>query len=100
MSRCKFHPGDTVYVVERDEYGFAADVGGYVFLAQVCDAAIVTICDFRQKVTVDEIMEELIENTIMEGDTNVNVYPIGDCFYKKDDADAVFEAEKDDFDDE
>jgi hypothetical protein len=84
-------PGDEVWVVERDEGGNVADVVGFLFLAEVADAVIVTLrvygCD-----GIKEILEYHIQQTVEDFDTDLSVYPAKDCYQSRLDArKAMFE---------
>lgn len=72
-------PGDEVWVVERDEAGIATDVSGFLFLAEVKNAIIVTPrvygCD-----GVEEILDYHIQQTAEDYDTDLSVYPAKDCY--------------------
>ena len=97
MSRNKFHPGDTVYVVERDEMGNVSDVSGYMFLAEVCDAVIVS--PFLYEIdSLEETIEQHIEETAMDYGTELMVFPIEDCYYTREEAHEVYDAEYDEYD--
>ena len=89
MSRCKFHPGDTVYVLERDDWEDVYDVSGYMFLAQVAHGII--CCPWYNNLqNVDEMIEHFIEETSMDNDLlSLRVFPVDDCYYDLEEARAV-----------
>ena len=77
--RQKFNPGDRVYVVERDEDGLAFDVSGYLFLAEVADAAIVTpqVCGAAG---LEATMAYHINETCGNYGSDLAVFPMKDCY--------------------
>ena len=95
MSRSKFNPGDECWVVQRDDCGNACEVGGLVFLAEVCDAAITTtyINDYDQ---LEDLIQYHIEETAENYDTELQVYPIEDCYHTRDEAHRALEEESED----
>lgn len=76
-------PGQEIYVVERDEDGAACDVSGYMFLAEVAGAAILTsyINDLE---TLEETLDYHIEETADNYDTDLVVFPVDDCYADRD----------------
>lgn len=92
-SRCpskRFVPGDTVYVVERDEDGNACEPSGYMFLAIADDFAICSafINDLTE---LDETMACLADDTAENYDTDLYVFPLADVYKSQDDAKRIFE---------
>lgn len=87
-----FIPGEEVWVVERDEAGNATDVSGFVFLAEVESAVIVSpyINDLED---LEELLEYHIEETAANYDTDLSVFPSCDCFAIRGDAEAAYKAE-------
>lgn len=81
----KFTPGQTIYVIERDEYAYPTEVSGYMFLAQNDYVAIVTpfIDDIEQ---LEETLEYLVSQTVENYDCNLPVFPLEDCYATRDDA--------------
>lgn len=82
----KCNPGTTVWLVERDENGDAVEVSGFLFLAQVAGAVIVTPRVYGRE-TLDSVMEYHIEETMINEETQLHVYPAADCYLRKADAD-------------
>ena len=83
-------PGAEVWVVERDEYGCAVDVSGYMFLAKAGDAVILTayINDLKNvQDTLGYHMQETAENY----DTDLAVFPAGDCYTTREEAEKAME---------
>ena len=78
----KFTPGQEVWVVERDEYGDACEVAGYVYLATVAHAVILTnyINDLDE---LTDLLDYHIEETQNEYDTHLSVLPACDCYPNK-----------------
>ena len=84
----KFTPGQTVYVVERDECAYPVDVSGYMFLAQSDYVAIVTpfINDMEG---LEETLEYLVVDTAENYDCRLAVFPLEDCFATIQEAEAT-----------
>ena len=78
----KFTPGQEVWVVERDEDGNACDVAGYVYMATVKHAVILTsyINDLDE---LSDLLDYHIEETQNDYDTHLAVYPACDCYPNK-----------------
>jgi hypothetical protein len=89
----KFTPGAEVWVVGRTGGGTACDVSGYVFLAEVAHAVIVTpyIDDLED---LEELLDYHIEETADNYDTDLAVLPAADCYTDKDAAHAALRAER------
>ena len=89
----KFTPGQTVYVIERDECGYPTDVSGYMLLAQVNYVVIVTpfINDMEG---LEETLEYLVTETAVSYDCNVGVFPSEDCFTTLDEANEQMKREE------
>ena len=89
----KFIPGEEVWVVERDEDGKACDYSGYVFLAEVAGAVILTpyINDLED---VEDLLDYHIGQTRDNYDTDLAVFPADDCYGTSDEAQAAVEAAK------
>lgn len=75
----EFTPGQSVYVVERDECGNACETTGYMFLAKSADAVILSsyINDME---TLEETLQYHIEQTAEDYDTHLAVFPASDCY--------------------
>lgn len=78
----KLTPGQEVWVVERDECGNACEVVGYVYLATVAHAVILTpyINDLDE---LTDILDYHIEETQNEYDTHLTVFRACDCYPNK-----------------
>lgn len=90
--RQKLNPGEKVWVVERDEEGNACEVSGFLFLAKVHQAIIVTPGIYGCE-GVEEILDYHIGQTAQEYDTDLSVFPAGDCYVNKYDAKVALEVE-------
>lgn len=88
----KFTPGAEVWVVERDEDGTACEVSGFLFLAKVEHAVIVTPRVYGCE-GVTEILDYHIGQTAQDYDTDLSVYPAGDCYTSREDAKVALETE-------
>lgn len=80
-----FIPGETIWIVERDETGYASEVSGLVFLAEVAGAVIVTPKIYGRE-GLKEIMAYHIEETVENYDTDLSVFPAQDCYRCKHEA--------------
>lgn len=89
----RFHAGDTVWVLARDEDDVPCDIGGYMFLATVGDAVIVTafIGDHDD---LDGTLAYHIKETAVDFDSDIAVFPISDCYAAREDAQAVLKYEE------
>ena len=88
----KFTPGGEVWIVERDEDGNACEVSGYVFLAEVADAVILTpyVNDLED---LDDLLDYHIEETRNNYDTDLVVCHAYDCYNSQEAAEAALKAE-------
>lgn len=89
----KFTPGMPVWVIERDEYGIACGFSGYVFLAHIREAVILS--SYIEDYDLDGILGYHMERTAEDYETNLCVFPDEDCYASKDDCKAAFEMEQD-----
>ena len=89
----KFTPGQTIYVIVRDEYTCPTEVSGYMFLAQNAYVAIVTpfIDDMEE---LEETLEYLVNETVQNYDCNLSVFPLEDCYVTLEEAEAECKSEK------
>lgn len=87
----RFHAGDTVWVLLRDEDDVPCDIGGYMFLAFAGTAVIVTafIGDHDD---LDGTLAYHIEETAVNFDSDLSVFPIPDCYAAREDAQAALDA--------
>lgn len=93
LSPCK--SGHEVWIVERDEDGEPECVTGCVFLAQV--KGYVIVAGFLNgSGDVDEILEDQAEQTLIEYNGDLSVFPACDCYLDKESAlKAMKESEND-----
>lgn len=72
-------PGDVVYHIDRDEYGYPVESSGTVYLATIADyivsAAQPVGCDH-----IDELMEHFADMTREGFSNDIYVHPICDCY--------------------
>jgi hypothetical protein len=80
-----FNPGEIIWIVERDETGYASGVSGSVFLAELAGAVIVTPKIYGRD-SLEEIMAYHIEETAEDYDTDLSVFPAQDCYRCKHEA--------------
>lgn len=87
----RFQAGDTVWVLMRDEDDVPCDIGGYMFLAFAGTAVIVTafIGDHDD---LDGTLAYHIEETAVNFDSDLSVFPIPDCYAAREDAQAALDA--------
>lgn len=87
----RFHAGDTVWVLMRDEDDVPCDISGYMFLAAAGDAVIVTafISDYDD---LDRTLAYHIGETAVNFDSDLSVFPISDCYAAREDAQAALDA--------
>lgn len=90
----KFEPGKLVWVVERDEEGNAYGPAGYVFLAQVAHAAIVTPQINGVKDLSCNVDWHIRETCFSQATDGLSVFPIKDCYETNDAAKAAKTAEE------
>ncbi len=93
LAKQKTIPGTGVWVVNRDEYGEACDVSGYMFLAEVSGFVILTdyISDLE---SLGDTMAYHAAETSENYDTNLAVFPADDCYLTREEAEAALEAER------
>ena len=89
----KFTPGQTVYVVERDECGYPVDVSGYMLLAQ-CDYVSIVTPFINDMTELEETLEYLVTETATSYDCDLSVFPSEDCFATLEEARKVYDDEK------
>ena len=90
MKNKELTTGTTVWVVEHNENGCACDVYGYVFLAVVLGWAIVSP-SINGSSDPATILSDQAEETAESGNGDLCVFPLKDCFEKKDDAQKILE---------
>lgn len=87
--------GDKVYIIERDENGRAFEVTAYMFLAKANGAVICTIF-VNNSEDVNDILQYHIKRTAENWDTYLSVFPVGDCFRNREEAEKALEDLKND----
>ena len=86
-----FEIGQEVWVVERED-GEAIDVSCVLFLAKSKNCIIAS--DWIDDYDFDEIIEYHIEETAVNFDTDLKVYPIFDCFSTREEAEKALSERK------
>lgn len=89
----RFTPGDTVWVVERDENGNVFEVSGYMFLAAVDYFAVVSAF-INDVENLDETMALLADDTAENDNTDLCVFPLADVYGTQEAAHAALDAEE------
>lgn len=89
----EYKPGMAVWCLERDEDRNACDVSGYVYLATVAGAVIVTpyINDLEE---LRDLVNYHIDRTAEEYETSLAVFPAHDCYPAKNLAEEAMANEK------
>ena len=79
------------FLIMRDEDDVPCDIGGYMFLAFAGTAVIVTafIGDHDD---LDGTLAYHIEETAVNFDSDLSVFPIPDCYAAREDAQAALDA--------
>lgn len=72
-------PGDVVYHIDRDEYGYPVEASGTAYLAAIADY-IVSVAQPIGCNHIDEIMEYLADMTREDSHDDIYVHPICDCY--------------------
>lgn len=81
-------PGDTIWIIERDEYEEPIEISWYMFFAFVGRAAIVSSF-INDSETLDETVEYHIDETMNNFDTDLSVFPKNDCYLTREEAEAA-----------
>lgn len=81
-----FVPGQPVWIVERDEDGYACEMSGYVFLAATALDAVIVSSYINDLEDVEDIVAYHIEQTVEDYDTHLAVFPAADCYADRDEA--------------
>ena len=86
MANSKLHciPGDTIWVVERDEMGDPADIAGVLYCATAVGYVMATA--FPDHGGINTIMKDAAEDTAQGFSPSFYVYPEEDCYQDKADA--------------
>jgi hypothetical protein len=87
-----FTPGEEVWVVERDEAENATGVAGFVFLAEV-EGAVIVSPYINGRRDLEDLLEYHIEETAENYDTDLSVFPSRDCFGIREEAKDAYKAE-------
>lgn len=86
-----FEPGETVYIVERDEDGNANDTAGVIFLFSLEN---VVFCSpgINGHIDLEYLLSEFVRETAEScGRSSVCVYPKKDCYHTLAEAEAALE---------
>lgn len=78
----KFSPGQTVWVIERNEYGEAYDLSGYVFVTSLRGIALVSP-KINGSPEIDVILMDQVESRINYDDGCIVAYPADDCYLSR-----------------
>lgn len=81
----RFKPGDSVYVIERDESDKPVDYSGYMCIA-VSENAVVLSSYINDLEDITDTLEYHIRETAENFDTHLAVFPLGDCYATAEDA--------------
>ena len=90
-SRQGYEAGDVVWVLARDENGVPFDVVQQMYLATVRNAVITVT--YLANHSVDDVTACLIESTRFNMDTDIEVFPLQDCFFSEEDAKKALDSE-------
>lgn len=86
-------PGDDVYHVDRDEYGYPVEASGTVYLAEIA-GYVVSVASPVGCDSIDEIMEHLADMTREDFHDDIYVHPICDCYETYSEAERAREESK------
>lgn len=78
----RFSPGQTVWVIERDEDGEAYDFSGYVFVTSLRGIALVSP-KINGSSEIDVILMDQVESRINYADGCIEAYPVDDCYLSR-----------------
>lgn len=93
MFPCK--PGEEIWVIERDDYGDALGFSCCVFVAK-SENYVIASSHIYQCEGAKEILKCLNEQTAIEYNCEMLVYPADDCYLDKQSAEAALEKMKED----
>lgn len=93
MFPCK--PGEEIWVIERDDYGDALGFSCCVFVAK-SENYVIASSHIYQCEGAKEILKCLNEQTVIEYNCEMLVYPADDCYLDKQSAEAALEKMKED----
>lgn len=85
-------PGSTVWVIERDECGNAVEVSGYVMLARVAGAVIVSPKVYG-RYTLEDLMQYYADEYAEYDQADLAVFPERDCYTSQHSAHTAFVVE-------
>lgn len=88
----KLKPGIPVWVIERDIDGDGCELSGYVFLAKVGHAVILTPRIYGLN-DLEELLNYHIEETRNESELTLAVFPVSDCYIDREAAKEALLAE-------
>ncbi len=89
----RFSPGQTVWVIERDEDNEAYDFSGYVFVTSLRGIALVSP-EINWSSEIDVILMEQIKSRINCSGGSIEAYPADDCYLTREEAEAALEGMK------
>lgn len=75
----RFSPGQTVWVIERDEDGEAYDLSDYVFVTSLRGIALVSP-KINGSSEIDAILMDQVESRINYSDGCIEAYTADDCY--------------------
>lgn len=78
----RFSPGQTVWVIDRDEDGEAYDFSGYVFVTSLRGIALVSP-KINGSSEIDVILMDQVESRINYADGCIEAYPVDDCYLSR-----------------
>lgn len=85
-------PGECVWVTARNEIGEPEEINGYMYLAHVADAVVLTPY-INSIIQVEEVIEHLIKETAEDNWLPLAVFPDKDCYLSYEEAQAAMEQE-------
>ena len=91
----RFSPGQTVWVIDRDEDGEAYDLSGYVFVTSLRGIALVSP-KINGSSEIDVILMDQVESRINYADGCIEAYPVDDCYLSREAAEKALEGGGDD----
>ena len=82
----RYTSGDEIWVIERD-YSEPYGIVGVTYLATVGEF-VITCPQFYGLDTLEEVMEQYVEETQGNSCLDMSVYPLADCFVTREEAEA------------
>ena len=92
-SNAKLKPGIPVWVIERDIDGYGCELSGYVFLAKVGHAVILTPRIYGLD-DLEDLLDYHIEETRNNSELSMAVFPVTDCYIDRETAKEALLAEE------